>query len=112
MEKRLNGRAIVPGNAEGSAVVSHQPISFWGGISPLTGEIIDRRHDRCGSIITGKVLGLGALLYRIGQKRYVRLTNPAALLAARGRYRGVRAPGWGLTLAAVRYPPGALPPEP
>jgi tRNA pseudouridine38-40 synthase len=34
------------------------------------------------------------------------------LLAARGRYRGVRAPGWGLTLAGVRYPPGALPPEP
>jgi tRNA pseudouridine38-40 synthase len=32
------------------------------------------------------------------------------LLAARGRYRGVRAPGRGLTLAAVRYPPGALPP--
>jgi tRNA pseudouridine38-40 synthase len=25
------------------------------------------------------------------------------LLAARGRYRGVRAPGWGLTLAKVRY---------
>jgi tRNA pseudouridine38-40 synthase len=33
------------------------------------------------------------------------------LIALRGRYRGVRAPGWGLTLAAVRYPPGALPPE-
>lgn len=31
-----------------------------------------------------------------------------ALLVARGRYRGVRAPGWGLTLADVRYPPGAL----
>ncbi len=30
------------------------------------------------------------------------------LLAARGRYRGVRAPGWGLTLSAVRYPPGVL----
>jgi tRNA pseudouridine38-40 synthase len=29
------------------------------------------------------------------------------LLIARGRYRGVRAPGWGLTLAAVRYPEGA-----
>jgi tRNA pseudouridine38-40 synthase len=25
------------------------------------------------------------------------------LLAAGGRYRGVRAPGWGLTLAAVAY---------
>jgi len=33
------------------------------------------------------------------------------LLAARGRYRGVRAPGWGLTLAAVHYPPGVLTPE-
>jgi tRNA pseudouridine38-40 synthase len=28
------------------------------------------------------------------------------LLAARGRYRGVRAPGWGLTLGAVTYPEG------
>lgn len=28
------------------------------------------------------------------------------LLAAGGRYRGVRAPGWGLTLTQVRYPPG------
>jgi len=28
------------------------------------------------------------------------------LLVARGRYRGVRAPGWGLTLASVSYPPG------
>ncbi len=40
---------------------------------------------------------------------------PAAvrdLLAARGRYRGVRAPGWGLTLAAVRYPPGTFPGQP
>jgi tRNA pseudouridine38-40 synthase len=33
------------------------------------------------------------------------------LLAAGGRYRGVRAPGWGLTLAQVRYPPGTLPPS-
>jgi tRNA pseudouridine38-40 synthase len=32
------------------------------------------------------------------------------LLAAGGRYRGVRAPGWGLTLVRVRYPPGLLPP--
>lgn len=31
------------------------------------------------------------------------------LLAARGRYRGVRAPGWGLTLARVTYRDGAWP---
>jgi tRNA pseudouridine38-40 synthase len=30
------------------------------------------------------------------------------LLAGRARYRGVRAPAWGLTLAAVVYPPGSL----
>jgi tRNA pseudouridine38-40 synthase len=30
------------------------------------------------------------------------------LLSAGARYRGVRAPGWGLTLAEVRYPPGTL----
>jgi len=32
------------------------------------------------------------------------------LLLAGTRYRGVRAPGWGLTLARVRYPPAALGP--
>lgn len=31
----------------------------------------------------------------------------AEILASGARYRGVRAPGWGLTLAAVAYPAGA-----
>jgi tRNA pseudouridine38-40 synthase len=35
----------------------------------------------------------------------------AELLEARGRYRGVRAPGWGLTLAAVTYDPPLFPGE-
>jgi len=34
------------------------------------------------------------------------------LLETGTRYRGVRAPGWGLTLAEVRYPASAWPPEP
>ena len=34
------------------------------------------------------------------------------LLLARARYRGVRAPGWGLTLAGVTYPAGAGPGDP
>lgn len=33
----------------------------------------------------------------------------AELIAARGRYRGVRAPGWGLTLAAVTFEPPLFP---
>ena len=55
MEKTLIGKAIVSGSAAGTAVVSKQPISFWGGVSPHTGEIIDRRHDRSGTIIAGRV---------------------------------------------------------
>lgn len=45
----------------------------------------------------------------------VGLAPPSALgeqLRTGTRYRGVRAPGWGLTLAEVRYPTSAWPPEP
>jgi len=55
MERILIGKPIVPGSAKGRATVSTQPISFWGGINPHTGEVIDRRHDRSGTIITGKI---------------------------------------------------------
>lgn len=55
MEQVLKGKALVSGIAEGIAVVSSQPISFWGGVDPLTGDIIDRRHDRYGMNITGKI---------------------------------------------------------
>ncbi len=55
MELILQGRAVVPGAARGLAVVSRQPISFWGGVNPSTGEIIDQRHDRAGENIRAKV---------------------------------------------------------
>jgi predicted aconitase with swiveling domain len=46
---------VVAGPAEGVAVVSRQPLSLWGGLDPATGRLIDRRHDRCGELVTGKV---------------------------------------------------------
>jgi predicted aconitase with swiveling domain len=55
MEKLVKGRALVIGQAVGSAVVTQQPISFWGGINPKTGDVIDRRHELCGRNITGKI---------------------------------------------------------
>ena len=55
MERVLIGRPVVAGSAAGLAVVSKQPISFWGGVSPRTGEVIDRRHDCSGTILAGKV---------------------------------------------------------
>ncbi|MBC7261132.1 MAG: DUF126 domain-containing protein, partial [Chloroflexi bacterium] len=32
-----------------------EPLSLWGGLNAYTGEIIDRRHERSGAIVTGKI---------------------------------------------------------
>ena len=53
--KILMGRPVVAGEASGVALVSKEPLSFWGGLCPRTGEIIDRRHERSGAIVTGRV---------------------------------------------------------
>ena len=55
-ERTLTGRPIVAGSAEGKALVSKEPLSFWGGLDLSTGEIIDRRHERSGEVLTGRVL--------------------------------------------------------
>jgi predicted aconitase with swiveling domain len=55
VELALIGKPVVSGAAEGAAVVSTQPISFWGGLNPSSGEIIDRRHERSGANVAGKV---------------------------------------------------------
>ena len=55
LEKRLKGRALVAGSAEGDAIVAAEPISLWGGLDPNTGEIIDRRHGLSGAVVTGRV---------------------------------------------------------
>lgn len=52
----LRGRGIVPGRAEGEALVSHETISGWGGIDPAAGTVIERRHELFGVCFTGKVL--------------------------------------------------------
>ena len=55
MERTLIGRPIVAGSAEGQALISREPISFWGGVCPRTGEVIDRRHDLSGTNVAGRV---------------------------------------------------------
>ncbi len=54
----LERRAIIPGEVEGIALVSREPISFWGGYDYHTGEIIDRRHPLAGSIAAGRILAI------------------------------------------------------
>jgi predicted aconitase with swiveling domain len=52
----LRGRRIVGGCAEGEALVTHQTISGWGGIDPMTGTIIETRHELRGQSFKDKVL--------------------------------------------------------
>ena len=54
----LRGRVIIRGEARGRALVSSEPLSFWGGYDWKTGEIIDRRHVLSGSIAKGKILAV------------------------------------------------------
>ena len=52
----LRGRAIWKGWARGEALVSSQPISFYGGVDPETGKIVERGHELEGKSIAGKIL--------------------------------------------------------
>ena len=53
---RVNARAIAKGEAEGEALVSKDAISFFGGVDPKTGIVIDKGHALEGKCIKGKVL--------------------------------------------------------
>jgi predicted aconitase with swiveling domain len=54
----IQGRAVVAGAAVGEALVSPEPLSFWGGYDHRTGEIIDRRHPLSGQVAAGRVLAM------------------------------------------------------
>jgi predicted aconitase with swiveling domain len=49
-------RRYTAGTAEGVALVLGEPLSFWGGIDPGTGRIIDRTHPDLGKYVTGTIL--------------------------------------------------------
>jgi len=52
----LEGRTIFKGQASGPALVTTQGISFFGGVDPDTGLVVERAHELEGQRITGKVL--------------------------------------------------------
>ena len=54
--KELEGRVLVGGTCAGPVLRLEEPLSFWGGVDPVTGRIIDRRHPRCGESVAGRVL--------------------------------------------------------
>jgi hypothetical protein len=59
-EWSVDGRVLHPGTGEGRALVLGEPLSFWGGLDPETGTIIDHRHPQHGSSVSGAVLVMDA----------------------------------------------------
>jgi len=54
--EQLKGRIIYKGTAEGEALVSEMPISFYGGVDPNTGIILEKGHQLNGQSVKGKIL--------------------------------------------------------
>ncbi len=52
----LRGRRVVGGIAEGEALVTSETVSGWGGVNPMTGEIIETRHALRGQSFANRVL--------------------------------------------------------
>ena len=52
----MKGRMISPGTAEGVAIVSKEPIGFYGGIDVKTGVVIEKDHPIEGKSVKNKIL--------------------------------------------------------
>jgi predicted aconitase with swiveling domain len=81
----LHGRCVVPGVAEGEALVTQDRISGWGGIDSRTGTIVEMRHELRGASFAGKVLVFPGAKGSSGWSNAFHLTRvlgvaPAAML--------------------------------
>lgn len=62
MTSGINASPLLPGAATGTALKLDAPLSFWGGVDPKTGMIIQVRHPQCGTSIAGRILCLPATI--------------------------------------------------
>jgi phosphomecalonate degydratase small subunit len=54
--EQLKGRIIYKGNAKGEALVTEMPISFYGGVDPNTGVVIEKGHQLNSQSVKGRIL--------------------------------------------------------
>lgn len=54
----IHGTAYVHGNASADLIASDLELSFWGGVDPQTGEVIDRHHPLSGRNLQGSILAI------------------------------------------------------
>jgi len=53
---KFQGRKIFQGKAEGEALVTSMGISFYGGVDPESGVVVEKDHELEGQSISGKIL--------------------------------------------------------
>ncbi|OQE18342.1 hypothetical protein PENSTE_c018G02237 [Penicillium steckii] len=58
MVEQVQARELIPGNTEGNLLSSDVPLSFWGGVDPETGIVIDSHHPLVGQSVAGKILAI------------------------------------------------------
>lgn len=54
----LNGKSLVNGNATGKLLHSAVALSFWGGVDPSNGIVIDQHHPLSGQHLNGNILAI------------------------------------------------------
>jgi predicted aconitase with swiveling domain len=54
--ERLSARPVLGGRGEGLALVSAEPLSFWGDVDPRTGRVTNPHHPLHGERLGGRVL--------------------------------------------------------
>ena len=52
----FKGKGIVKGSFRGEALVTHEPISFLGGVDPSTGVVVERGHELRGKTLAERAL--------------------------------------------------------
>jgi cis-L-3-hydroxyproline dehydratase len=53
-----DGKTLVAGSAQGKLLSSEVGLSFWGGVDPLTGTVIDQHHPLRNHSLAGRVLAI------------------------------------------------------
>ncbi|MEI2297214.1 cis-3-hydroxy-L-proline dehydratase [Ensifer sp. MJa1] len=56
MTQAISARSILPGSADGAIIATEEALSFWGGVDPATGRVIDVHHPLHGLCLTGGIL--------------------------------------------------------
>ena len=84
----MRGRGLIPGRAEGEALISLKAFTFAHGVDPASGRVTDVRSDIRGSNVKGKVLfypfGKGSTTASSWFLEAVRLGNSPVAIVTEG----------------------------